>query len=55
FRLGVVDLQAVPEPTEVIRELISHGLEQSARLQAKNQHLLEQNQKLRREQEHISK
>ncbi|XP_016302714.1 DNA repair protein XRCC4-like isoform X1 [Sinocyclocheilus anshuiensis] len=55
FRLGVVDLQAVPEPTEVIRELISHGLEQSARLQAKNQHLLEENQKLRREQEHITK
>lgn len=55
FRLGVVDLQAVPEPTEVIRELISHGLEQSARLQAKTQHLLEENQKLRREQEHITK
>ncbi|XP_016149913.1 DNA repair protein XRCC4 [Sinocyclocheilus grahami] len=55
FRLGVVDLQAVPEPTEVIRELISHGLEQSTRLQAKNQHLLEENQKLRREQEHITK
>ncbi|XP_052463179.1 DNA repair protein XRCC4 [Carassius gibelio] len=55
FRLGVVDLQAVPEPTEVIRELIRHGLEQSTRLQAKNQHLLEENQKLRREQEHITK
>ncbi|XP_026100076.1 DNA repair protein XRCC4-like isoform X3 [Carassius auratus] len=55
FRLGVVDLQAVPEPTEVIRELIRHGLEQSTRLQAKNQHLLEENQKLRREQEHVTK
>ncbi|XDV54698.1 hypothetical protein PO909_022930, partial [Leuciscus waleckii] len=55
FRLGVVELQAVPESTEVIRELISHGLEQSARLRAKNQHLLEENQKLRREQENITK
>ncbi|XP_051539862.1 DNA repair protein XRCC4 isoform X1 [Myxocyprinus asiaticus] len=54
FRLGVVELQAVPEPTEVIRELISHGLELSTRLQAKNQHLLEENQKLKREQEHIT-
>lgn len=54
FRLGVVELQAVPESTEVIRELISHGLEQSTRLRAKNQHLLEENQKLRREQEHIT-
>ncbi|XP_051541467.1 DNA repair protein XRCC4-like isoform X2 [Myxocyprinus asiaticus] len=54
FRLGVVELQAVPEPTEVIRELISHGLELSTCLQAKNQHLLEDNQKLRREQEHIT-
>ncbi|XP_051973872.1 DNA repair protein XRCC4-like isoform X2 [Xyrauchen texanus] len=54
FRLGVVELQAVPEPTEVIRELISHGLELSTGLQAKNQHLLEENQKLRREQEHIT-
>ncbi|XP_067289213.1 DNA repair protein XRCC4 isoform X2 [Pseudorasbora parva] len=55
FRLGVVELQAVPEPTEVIRELISHGLEQTACLRAKNQHLREENQKLRREQEHITK
>lgn len=54
FRLGVVDLQPVPEPTEVIRELITHGLEQSSRLQASNQHLLEENQKLRREQQHIT-
>ncbi|XP_048037050.1 DNA repair protein XRCC4 isoform X1 [Megalobrama amblycephala] len=55
FRLGVVELQSVPEPTEVIRELISHSLEQSVRLRAKNQHLLEENQKLRKEQEHITK
>lgn len=54
FRLGVVELQAVLEPTEVIRELITQGLELSKHLQAKNQHLLEENQKLRREQKHIS-
>lgn len=54
FKLGVVDLQAVPEPTEVIRELITHSLELSKHLQAKNRHLLEENQKLRREQEHIT-
>lgn len=51
----MVELRAVPEPTEVIRELISHSLEQSTRLRAKNQHLLEENQKLRKEQEHITK
>ncbi|KAI7792972.1 DNA repair protein XRCC4, partial [Triplophysa rosa] len=54
FRLGVVELQAVPEPTEVIRELITHGLDLSKHLQAKNQQLLEENHKLRREQQHIS-
>lgn len=54
FRLGVVELQAVPEPAEVIRELITHGLELSKHLQAKNKHLLEENRKLRREQQHIS-
>ncbi|TRY83872.1 hypothetical protein DNTS_030097 [Danionella cerebrum] len=54
FRLGVVDLQAVPEPTEAIRELILHGLEERAQLEAKNKLLLQENQKLRREHQHIT-
>ncbi|XP_056593509.1 DNA repair protein XRCC4 isoform X2 [Triplophysa dalaica] len=54
FRLGVVELQAVPEPSEVIRELITHSLDLSKHLEAKNQHLLEENHKLRQEQHHIS-
>ncbi|XP_066507395.1 DNA repair protein XRCC4 [Hoplias malabaricus] len=54
FRLGMVELLPVPEPTEVIRELISYGLECSARLQTKNHHLLEENQRLKNEQEHTT-
>ncbi|KAI4890438.1 hypothetical protein NFI96_010815 [Prochilodus magdalenae] len=53
-RLGMVELLPVPEPAEVIRELISYGLERNASLWAKNHHLLEENQRLRNEQEHIT-
>lgn len=44
----------MPEPSEVIRELITHSLDLSKHLEAKNQHLLEENNKLRQEQHHIS-
>ncbi|XP_028829796.1 DNA repair protein XRCC4 isoform X2 [Denticeps clupeoides] len=54
FKLGAVELQPVPDPTEVIGELISEGLEQSARLLSSNRHLQEENRRLRQEQEHIS-
>ncbi|XP_036451692.1 DNA repair protein XRCC4 isoform X1 [Colossoma macropomum] len=54
FRLGMVGLLPVPGSTEVIRDLISHGLERSACFRAKNHHLLEENQRLRNEQEHIT-
>ncbi|XP_037403199.1 DNA repair protein XRCC4 isoform X3 [Pygocentrus nattereri] len=54
FRLGMVELLPVPESTEVIRELISHGLDRSACFRARNHHLLEENQRLRSEQEHMT-
>ncbi|MBN3314585.1 XRCC4 protein, partial [Atractosteus spatula] len=54
FKLGSVELHAVSEPIEVIKELISHGLEHSTELQARNQHLQEENEKLRREWEYVT-
>ncbi|XP_069043609.1 DNA repair protein XRCC4 isoform X2 [Lepisosteus oculatus] len=54
FKLGSVELHAVAEPIEVIKELISHGLEHSTELQARNQHLQEENEKLRREWEYVT-
>ncbi|XP_026887018.2 DNA repair protein XRCC4 isoform X2 [Electrophorus electricus] len=54
FKLGVVELLPVPEPTKVIRELISYGLERSTHVQVENHHLHEENQRLKSEQEHIT-
>ncbi|XP_048875230.1 DNA repair protein XRCC4 isoform X1 [Brienomyrus brachyistius] len=54
FKLGVVELQTVPDPVDVIKDLISHGLERSTELQARNMQLQEENQRLRQEQEHIT-
>ncbi|XP_030625578.1 DNA repair protein XRCC4 [Chanos chanos] len=53
FRLGVVELQPVPEPTEVIREIMTFGLEQSAGLLDQNKALKEENQRLRNEHHRI--
>ncbi|XP_035247475.1 DNA repair protein XRCC4-like [Anguilla anguilla] len=54
FRLGSVELQPVAEPCEVIKALISHGLERSGQLQASSLHLREENQRLREEQDHMT-
>ncbi|XP_070706990.1 DNA repair protein XRCC4 [Pempheris klunzingeri] len=54
FRLGSVVLQAVPEPTEAVRELLIHGLQRGNKLDHLNQKLEEENRKLRREQQHIT-
>ncbi|KAJ8261152.1 hypothetical protein COCON_G00168750 [Conger conger] len=54
FRLGSVELGPVAEPSEVIKELISHGLGRSGQLQASNLHLQEENQHLREEQDHMT-
>lgn len=50
----MVELLPVSEPTKVIKELISYGLERSAHLQAKKHIVLKQNQRLINEQEHIT-
>ncbi|KAL2099735.1 hypothetical protein ACEWY4_004129 [Coilia grayii] len=54
FRLGAVELQPVPEPVAVVRELIAHGLERAAQLHSRNQQLQEENQRFRQEQQRIN-
>ncbi|XP_064152554.1 DNA repair protein XRCC4-like isoform X2 [Anguilla rostrata] len=54
FRLGSVDLLPCPEPDRVIKELISYGLLHGSELQAQNQNLLEENQRLCCEQDRIT-
>lgn len=54
FRFGMVKLLPVAEPTKVIKELISYGLERSTHLQAKTDNMHKENQRLRNEQEHIT-
>ncbi|KAK3521810.1 hypothetical protein QTP70_018546 [Hemibagrus guttatus] len=54
FRFGMVELLPVPEPTKVIKELISYGLERSARLESMKHNMQQENQKLRNKQEHIT-
>lgn len=49
-----MELQPVPEPAAVVRELIAHGLERSGRLHGANQRLQRENEKLRREQQRIT-
>ncbi|KAI1905363.1 hypothetical protein AGOR_G00015350 [Albula goreensis] len=53
FSLGSVELRPVLEPTVVIKDLISYGLQRGARLQASNDQLQGQNQRLREEHDHI--
>ncbi|KAI5624344.1 DNA repair protein XRCC4, partial [Silurus asotus] len=54
FKFGMVELLPVPEPTKVIKELISYGLDCSSRLQIKIQDVHKENQRLRNEQENIT-
>ncbi|GAA6067543.1 DNA repair protein XRCC4 isoform X1, partial [Tachysurus ichikawai] len=54
FRFGMVDLLPVQEPIKVIKELISYGLERSARLEAKKHHMQQENETLRNKQAHIT-
>ncbi|XP_053152209.1 DNA repair protein XRCC4 isoform X2 [Hemicordylus capensis] len=46
FRLGLLKLQKVSSPAEVIKELISYCLDSVAQLQAKNEHLQKENERL---------
>ncbi|XP_058267753.1 DNA repair protein XRCC4 isoform X2 [Hemibagrus wyckioides] len=54
FRFGMVELLPVPEPTKVIKELISYSLECSAHLEAVKHKIQQENQRLRNKQEHIT-
>lgn len=54
FRLGCVMLEAVAEPAEAVRELLTHSLHKGNTLQHQNQKLQEENQRLRREQQRIA-
>ncbi|XP_023144220.1 DNA repair protein XRCC4 isoform X2 [Amphiprion ocellaris] len=54
FRLGCVMLEAVTEPAEAVRELLTHSLHKGNTLQHHNQKLQEENQRLRREQQRIA-
>ncbi|XP_030323220.1 DNA repair protein XRCC4 [Calypte anna] len=46
FRLGSVKLQKVSSPAEVVKELIGYCLDCLGRLQAKNEHLQKENERL---------
>ncbi|XP_062455825.1 DNA repair protein XRCC4 isoform X1 [Rhea pennata] len=46
FRLGSLKLQRVSRPVEVIKELIGHCLDCLGRLQAENEHLQKENERL---------
>ncbi|XP_059348345.1 DNA repair protein XRCC4 [Ammospiza nelsoni] len=46
FRLGSLKLQEVPNPAEVIKELIGYCLDSLGKLQAKTEHLQRENEKL---------
>uniref|UniRef100_A0A663NAF9 DNA repair protein XRCC4 n=1 Tax=Athene cunicularia TaxID=194338 RepID=A0A663NAF9_ATHCN len=46
FRLGSLKLQAVSSPAEVVKELIGYCLDCLGRLQAKNEHLQKENERL---------
>lgn len=50
----MVELLPVPEPTKVIKDLISYGLERTGHLQAEKHSIHKENQRLRTEQEHIT-
>ncbi|KFV88250.1 DNA repair protein XRCC4, partial [Struthio camelus australis] len=46
FRLGSLRLQKVSRPVEVVKELIGHCLDRLGRLQAENEHLQKENERL---------
>ncbi|NXT58266.1 XRCC4 protein, partial [Pluvianellus socialis] len=46
FRLGSLKLQKVLSPAEVVKELIGYCLDRLGRLQAKNEHLQKENERL---------
>ncbi|NXH12360.1 XRCC4 protein, partial [Bucco capensis] len=46
FRLGSLKLQKVSSPAEVVKELIGYSLDYLGRLQAKNEHLQKENERL---------
>ncbi|XP_041825997.1 DNA repair protein XRCC4 isoform X2 [Melanotaenia boesemani] len=54
FRLGSVMLESVAEPTEVVRKLLVHSLQQGHNLQQNNLKLEEQNQQFIQEQQRIT-
>ncbi|KAM6984884.1 DNA repair protein XRCC4 [Aplochiton taeniatus] len=54
FRLGSVELSAVPDPLGAIRELLSHSLERASTVERRNHTLQLENQRLKQEQEHIT-
>ncbi|KAM6976318.1 DNA repair protein XRCC4 [Tautogolabrus adspersus] len=54
FRLGSVELKAVPEPAEAVREILIHSLQRGDTLQQNNHKLEEENKRLRREQQRIA-
>ncbi|KAG7218105.1 hypothetical protein INR49_020614 [Caranx melampygus] len=54
FRLGSVSLDVVPDPADMVRELLVHSLQRGNTLEQQNQNLEEENQRLRREQQRIT-
>ncbi|CAL8276253.1 unnamed protein product [Merluccius merluccius] len=54
FRLGSVELGAVVEPVEAVRELLELGVQTASRLEHWNRHLQEENYSLSVDQKHIT-
>ncbi|MBN3297111.1 XRCC4 protein, partial [Amia calva] len=54
FKLGSVELHTISKPVEVVKELICHGLDNSAELQACNAHLQGENERLRGEWDYVN-
>ncbi|XP_047426602.1 DNA repair protein XRCC4 isoform X2 [Mugil cephalus] len=54
FRLGSVQLKAVAEPVEAVREFLTHSLQRGTVLHQHNQELEEENQRLRGEHQRIA-
>lgn len=54
FRLGCVELSAVPDPLGAIRELLSHSFQQASTVERRNHKLQLENQRLSQEQQHIT-
>ncbi|CAJ1069945.1 DNA repair protein XRCC4 isoform X2 [Xyrichtys novacula] len=54
FQLGSVELTAVSEPAEAVREILIHSLQKGNTLQQHNHKLEEENQRLRREQQRVT-